>query len=172
MGADGIRQKNGTPLAFELIAFPPYVNMATTVQAQLREIGIQVTPKIIEIPTAVALIQKGNTDAWSISGSNVDPSILNANFHSRAIGASSVSPSIVKDQVADDLLDSAAKEIDPAKRCQLYDQFQARFLSNATDFPMYELGLVVATKTRVQGVRLEPGLGLHPVLYDLWLKDS
>jgi peptide/nickel transport system substrate-binding protein len=170
-GADGMRDKGGKKLAFDLIAFPPYANMATAVQAQLRDVGIQVTPKILEIPAALPIIQKGDVEAWSVAGSNVDPSILTSNLHSRAIGSSSMGPSIVKDPKLDALLDAGAKEMDSAKRCQTYDQFQQAFLEYATAYPLYELGLVVGTKTSVQGLRLEPGAGLHPVLYEIWLGD-
>ena len=169
VGADGVREKAGTKLAFDLIAFPPYANMATAVQAQLREVGIQVTPKIVEIPAALPMIQRGDVEAWSVAGSNVDPSILTSNLHSRAIGSSSMGPSIVKDPKLDELLDAGAKEMDPVKRCQIYDQFQQGFLQNATAYPLYELGLVVGAKKKIQGIRLEPGLGLHPVLYEVWL---
>jgi peptide/nickel transport system substrate-binding protein len=171
VGGDGVRAKGGIKLAFDLIAFPPYVNMATAVQGQLREVGIQVTPKIIEIPAALPMIQKGDVDAWTVAGSNVDPSIMTANLHSRTIGSSVIGPAIVKDPKLDELLDAGARELDPVKRCQIYDQFQQGFLQNATGYPLYELGLVVGTKPTVQGLRLEPGLGVHPILYEMWLGD-
>jgi peptide/nickel transport system substrate-binding protein len=171
VGGDGVRAKGGIKLAFDLIAFPSYVNMATAVQGQLREVGIQVTPKIIEIPAALPMIQKGDVDAWTVAGSNVDPSIMTANLHSRTIGSSVIGPAIVKDPKLDELLDAGARELDPVKRCQIYDQFQQGFLQNATGYPLYELGLVVGTKPTVQGLRLEPGLGVHPILYEMWLGD-
>jgi ABC-type transport system substrate-binding protein len=164
-----VRQKNGQVLNVDLVAFPPYANLATLIQAQLKDIGVQVTPKIIEIPSAVPLIVSGGADAWMLAGTSADPGVLNASFHSRSIGTSPAGQAVVKDPSTDELLDQAAKEMDSGKRCELYNQFQQKFLAHASDFPLIELALPVTANKSVQGVRLDAGIPLLPDLYDLSL---
>ena len=167
-GAGGTRAKDGKPLRAELVVFPPYANMATAIQGQLREIGVDITPRVMEIPTAVPLLSSGQAEMWISAGANVDPGILER-FHSQSIGSAIVSGSITKDPRNDDLLDMASKESDLAKRCALYDEFQRRFLQTGAAYPLYEAALEGGTKATLQGIRLEPAALLSPLFYDVWV---
>ena len=78
-GADGVRRKNGQPLAFA-ISVPPSsksrTQMAVLVQDQLARIGVRVTIDPVELRTLVTRLQKGDFDAalwaWKTDASMSD----------------------------------------------------------------------------------------------------
>lgn len=65
-GADGIRHKNGQPLAFAITvptSSKPRTQMAVLVQDQLARVGVRVTLDPVELRTLVTRLQKGDFDA-------------------------------------------------------------------------------------------------------------
>ena len=48
-GSDGIQHKDGHVLEFDLVHFPDYSTLALAVQAQLRDAGIQVDLRMLDV---------------------------------------------------------------------------------------------------------------------------
>ena len=87
---DGVLDRGGKPFAFELISNAGNQqrnDAAVMIQAQLKKVGIKVTPRIIDFGTLVELTDEGRYEA-AVTGLGMDTSLdLTGNFHSRSIGA-------------------------------------------------------------------------------------
>ncbi|HEX9669337.1 MAG TPA: ABC transporter substrate-binding protein, partial [Thermoanaerobaculia bacterium] len=86
---DGLLDKDGRPFAFELVTNTGNQQRADAVvmiQEQLRRIGVQVEPRVLEIHTLTEQIDDGSYDAV-LTGFGMDTSLdLHSVFHSRSIG--------------------------------------------------------------------------------------
>ncbi len=120
---DGVRDRNGVPLRFELLTnqrSPIYPDMAQIVQAQLADIGVVAVPRMLEWQTVLAMHRARDFDAvltnWVLDNFRVDPRIL---FHSKyATMPNSANRSAYQSEVADRLMDEGAgtTEAEPARR--------------------------------------------------------
>jgi peptide/nickel transport system substrate-binding protein len=88
-GADGVLQRGGKPLAFEVSTNTGNQQRADAlvmIQAQLRQIGVRAEPRLVEFNTLGALIDKGTYDA-ALVGNTMDTSLdLSGFFSTRSIG--------------------------------------------------------------------------------------
>ena len=86
---DGLLDKDGKPFAFELVTNSGNQQRADAlvmIQEQLRRIGVQVEPRVLEIHTLSEQIDDGSYDAV-LTGLGMDTSLdLHSVFHSRSIG--------------------------------------------------------------------------------------
>jgi peptide/nickel transport system substrate-binding protein len=169
VGSDGIRQKGATRLAFDLVHFPDYVALATTIQAELREIGVEANLKVLDFAAGANLLRSGQPGASLVAGTINDPTGLNSLLHSRAIGTSVLSTAIPDDTQLDGMLDQAAAEPDAAKQCQLYTAFQMRYLQSTAAYPIWEVPTTVGLRSDVRGVRLVPTTGIMPLFQEIYL---
>jgi len=85
---DGILDRAGKKLSFDLTSNAGNQNRndaAVMIQQQLRVVGIEATPRILEFNTLVTDNQSGHFDA-SVTGLSIDTSLdLSGTYHSRAI---------------------------------------------------------------------------------------
>lgn len=88
---DGVLDKDGKPFSFELgsnAGNQPRNDAAVMIQEQLKRVGIQVQPRVMEFGLLVAQADAGQFAA-QITGPGIDTGIdLTAYFHSRSIGKS------------------------------------------------------------------------------------
>jgi len=87
------------------------------------------------------------------------------------MGISAPWPAIVRDGDIDALLDQAAAETDPSRQCELYVQFQQKYLGYAAAYPIWELNLPVAVRPNVVGLRFIPSKGSMPSFQELSLQS-
>lgn len=84
---DGVLDRNGKPFAFELISNSNNQQRADAlvmIQDQLKKVGIQAMPRILEFNTLIAQTNSGDYQA-STAGFVMDTSLdLTGNYHSRA----------------------------------------------------------------------------------------
>jgi peptide/nickel transport system substrate-binding protein len=85
---DGLLDRGGKPFAFDLTSNAGNQqrnDAAVMIQAQLRKVGIQATPRVLEFNTLVSQVNSGRFDATLI-GFALDTYLdLTGNFHSRKI---------------------------------------------------------------------------------------
>ena len=85
---DGILDRGGKKFSFELTSNAGNQSRndaAVMIQQQLRQVGIEATPRILEFNTLVTDTRSGHFDA-SVIGFSMDTSLdLSGNFHSRSI---------------------------------------------------------------------------------------
>ncbi len=167
---DGIRDKEGQPLKlwWPTFKWQRMNDMATMVQAQLKEIGIDLSVDVVAFPSMYEtankcehnLVHTGNTDA--------DPNALSIVYDSSNVG-SGWAWTCIEDAEIDDLLRQGRVTVDPAERVPIYTKLQQRILDLALVVPIRQFTNLVATRAEVQGLRFEL-IGFAPEMYDVHIE--
>jgi len=125
---DGVRERGGVPLRFELLASsrnPVFGDLVQVIQAQLAKVGVDVRPRLLEWQTVLGMHRSRDFDAvltnWVLDGFRVDPRPL---FHSsQALIEGSANRGSYESAEADSLMDRAAVTLDPAEATGLWGAF-------------------------------------------------
>lgn len=125
---DGIRERAGTRLSFELLANqrnPIYGDIAQIIQADLRAIGVEVHPRLLEWQTVLSMHRGRDFDAvltnWVLDNFRVDPRPL---FHGSQVPiANSANRSSYSSPVADSMMDQGARTTDDAAAREIWAEF-------------------------------------------------
>jgi peptide/nickel transport system substrate-binding protein len=145
---DGVRARNGIPLAFALLVSPEEETEAVYVQNALGRVGVRVTIERLDLNVVRRRLRSGEFQA-SI---RIFTNALGGNFgHLRMFGPESPlgyhSPRVVE------LLERAGQTLDPAMRDDIYAQLAEIF---AADVPMtflYPAAMYAAARDRVAGLQ-------------------
>ncbi len=117
----------------------PRQKTAEIIQANLREIGLDMSIEVLEWARFLDGTGKGEHDtlllSWGTITGDADYGIYNL-VHTGASGGSG-NRSFYSNPVVDSLLDSARKEIDPVKRDELYKQVQITLDQELPIYPIY-----------------------------------
>jgi peptide/nickel transport system substrate-binding protein len=125
---DGIRDKDGVPFRFELLTNqrnPVYGDVAQIVQAELRRVGVDVVPRMLEWQTVLGMHRSRDFDAvltnWVLDNFRVDPRPL---YHSsQAALEGSANRSSYANPVADSLMDLGVRTLDDAEAKRIWTEF-------------------------------------------------
>ncbi len=135
-GADGIRVKDGQKFSFTMLnrsGKQDRINVAQVIQAQLKEVGIDVQFETLE---ATAYTNKWRTGQWEATVSgwflSADPSITAI----YGCGGSNNMTGYCDDNL-DKVMQASDKDLDFAKRKPLMDQAQAILADDAYTLPLY-----------------------------------
>ena len=172
MGSDGIREKDGQKLEMTINivsagiqALP--IKVCEIVQAQLREIGIQFTPKQFDTAALFQTLLEASEMMTYDGSRSPDPDILRSLLHSSFIGKSVSQRVGYKDAHLDELLERGAQELDSTKRAAIYKEIQETMLKQALVIPMwYGLNTYVG-RANVRDLIVEPFA--YPAVQDAWL---
>lgn len=144
--------------------------VAAVIQAQLAEVGIDVTINSLETATFNAGVGHGGTypiavDGWG--GHAIGPDYaLRTIFHTEG----SVNRSNIEDPAIDKLIDDALAETDYETRKALYAEIQEFIMGNANWLPLAIEQINVGLKNTVQGFELP--LGLHHHWRNLYIVEE
>jgi peptide/nickel transport system substrate-binding protein len=151
-GPDGIRVKDGTRFAFVMInraGSTDRIAIAQVIQAQLRDIGIEVTFETLE---SAAWTQKWRTGRWEGVVSAwflpADPSLTNlfsCDGHNNMTG--------LCDAALDEALRASDRSLSFEERKPLLDRAQVRIAEAAMTLPIYYNVVPEVISTRVGGYR-------------------
>ncbi|MCC6153183.1 MAG: peptide-binding protein [Candidatus Hydrogenedentes bacterium] len=160
---DGVRERNGVRLEFELTfasAVPEYERFATYYQEELTRAGIKMTPRPMEWAAFQERVQNRTFDACMLAWITTpfyDPYQL---WHSSQAEKGSNYPGL-KNAEVDELMEKARVEFDRSKRIPMYHRVQAIIQEEQPyTFLFSRYGLVVVSK-RFQNVNVYP-IGLDP----------
>jgi len=125
---DGVRERDGVPLRFELLASsrnPVLGDLAQVIQAQLALVGIDVRPRLLEWQTVLGMHRSRDFDAvltnWVLDNFRVDPRPL---FHSSQVAvARSANRSSYASPIADSLMDLGGKTLDSTAAARVWQAF-------------------------------------------------
>ncbi|MDH3296982.1 MAG: ABC transporter substrate-binding protein [Gemmatimonadota bacterium] len=125
---DGIRERGGARLSFELLANqrnPIYGDIAQILQADLRAVGVEVHPRLLEWQTVLSMHRGREFDAvltnWVLDNFRVDPRPL---FHGDQVKiANSANRSSYSNPVADSLMDLGARTMDDDAAREIWAEF-------------------------------------------------
>lgn len=165
-GTDGILEKDGKKFEFELQTNQgnkAREAIATIVQQELKDVGIKVTPRIIEWSSFISqYVNTRKFDAvvlgWSLA-TDPDPTSI---WHSREIpkGLNFVAYS---NPTVDKLSDENTKILDQAKRKEVIDQIQTQIAEDQPYTFLYYPNGITVYPANLQGIVRGPAAA-----YEMW----
>jgi peptide/nickel transport system substrate-binding protein len=168
-GPDGIRAKAGQKLEilFPIISRPRDKAMAESVQASLRDVGVDLKVDPLERAAAREAFDQNRYDISFMWFSYGDPDVLRTIFHSANVNAFNRARYAVPE--VDQQLEQAAGLTDATKRADIYKQIQQRVLKEAVVVPLVDTLVYDAKRAEVSGEVLD-ALASYIWLYDVQLK--
>ncbi|MTD16627.1 ABC transporter substrate-binding protein [Nakamurella sp. YIM 132087] len=167
VGADGIREKDGTKLVLKLLSSEATKSAAELTQNQLKEVGIGVEIEIPESSQSFKVRSAGDWD-YTFSGlTRADPDTLRRDFWS---GGQPNSAAHLTESPLDDKILAQKAEVDTEKRWAIVAEIQKEIITQGYDIPYGSQLQIYATRDGVQGLRLDASSRLR--LYDTWVQAS
>ncbi|MBW8486760.1 ABC transporter substrate-binding protein [Actinomadura parmotrematis] len=164
-GSDGIRQKDGTRLSFELGWF---ANAATNqptlelIQQQLKAVGVEAKLKQYQIAQLTQVQQGGQFDALWGNITRADPDILRTSYSTKLANLYRIPVTDL-----DGLLDKQAATVDTAERAKLVTQAQQEIVQHAYVLPVVELQTELGVGKKVHDLAFEASSRIQ--LHDTWI---
>lgn len=167
MGGDGIRvSPDGDRFAFNIITysgFEEYQNGQVIIQEMLAELGIEVTPQVVDYSTLEGMWADENDDPANRALEleewphpfEFDPDLYNE-LHSDSLPPTGLNYMWFSDADVDRLIEDGRRETDPDARVEIYKQLDVRRNEVLPCIPLYNAvdGWVVSNA--VQGVKDTP----------------
>lgn len=159
---------SGEPLTLEILTSTRAPNelLATVLQDQLGRIGIKTSIRALESTAALELATKGEYQAmlWRYDWNDAD--VLNVYLSSARIGKTN--RTFYGNPELDQILASAAAELDEPERNQMYSTAQRILISEQPWLPLYIPKDYIVMRNSIEGMVLGP-MG-RMLLTDAWLK--
>ena len=156
-GANGIRMKDGKPLAADYFAPPPLEpDTAVAIQAETRRVGFDLHVETITFARNTELVFANAYDILPLRWISADPSLLEIPFHSRNIprqGYYKFNWPRVTDPALDALLEQGAGAPNPTDRNRIYAEAQKRIMDSAVWFPVHDQVQTLAWRADKSGYR-------------------
>ena len=173
---DGYFEKNGKVLAFEILTNQNKQREMTAVlvQRRLKEIGIEVTIRVLEWASFInQYIRTGDFNAvvlgWSLS---LDPDQFNI-WHSSQQGPGQFNFIGYENSQVDKLLELGRKELDANKREKIYHKFSEHLLNDSPIVYLYAGYGLSAVNKRVQGIKNpSPPAGIYHNSYEWFIPNE
>lgn len=167
---DGIRDKDGQPLTISMImqSWGEIAPLGEVLQAQMRELGIQVETELLSWPAQLEVGTSGSANMTVMGGSGffADDS-LRGFFHSDNID-NGFAWSRYRNDDFDALLEAGALAIDAGERKEIYDEVQTIIMDEALILPVYDYVFMTGFNTGVKDVKWSR-TGLVPYLNDAFV---
>ena len=146
--------------------------LASVLQQQLHEIGVQMEIRSNEFATFYSDVVKGNFQMYSLRwiGGNNDPDILNFVFHSMMFPPNGANRGRYANAEVDRLIDFARREVDTEKRKAAYQRIQRIVAEELPYFSLFYVDNVAVYNKRVKGMKLFPA-GEYEFLADISVQD-
>lgn len=173
---DGYFERDGKVLAFEILTNQNKQREMTAVlvQRRLKEIGIEVTIRVLEWASFInQYIRTGDFNAvvlgWSLS---LDPDQYNI-WHSSQQGPGQFNFIGYENSQVDKLLELGRKELNTNKREKIYHEFSEHLLNDSPIVYLYAGYGLSAINKRVQGIKNpSPPAGLYHNSYEWFIPNE
>lgn len=157
---DGVLDRDGRPFRFELLAnqrSPVYGDMVQIIQAQLRRVGIEAVPRLLEWQTLLGLHRRREFDAvltnWVLDNFRVDPRVL---FHgTQAATPNSANRSSYSSPVADSLMDLGVRTMDDTEAARIWGEFSKVIQRDQPLTFLFWQDELAGVSRRLEGVRMD-----------------
>ena len=176
---DGFLDKDGKKLTLRFLGAKGRYLMdaecCEVVQAQLKEIGVDVQLEFFEWATSFAMLRKPELDynmyafGWMTTTADADYT-LHANFHSGQIVPIGWNIPRFRDSTVDKLLDEARSILDAEKRKAIYAKVQDILVEAAPLFPLYNTKETFVMNKKVKGFVPDP-VEYQLTLSGVWLEQ-
>jgi peptide/nickel transport system substrate-binding protein len=147
--------------------------LATVLQQQFREVGIQMDIRSNEFATFYSDVVKGNFQMYSLRwiGGNNDPDILNFVFHSTMFPPNGANRGRYANPEVDRLIDLARRDVDTEKRKAAYQAIQRIVAEDLPYVSLFYVDNVAVFNKRIAGMKLYPA-GEYEFLTDISINHS
>jgi peptide/nickel transport system substrate-binding protein len=168
-GEDGIREKDGQKLAPELYTntSTTFGQLATLIQGQLRNIGMDVQINQLEMAALLDFTPKGEHDMLLLSWGWSDPDVLYLFLSTDRLETSNRVH--YSNPEFDELLVKGQQTLDQEERMKVYYDAQKILLEDLPWVPLYMPIIKTAVAKRVQGVQMFPTGTL--LLHDAYIEE-
>lgn len=161
-------EEAGYPNGFDTVIWtndnPVRLQIATIVQDQLKQVGINMAVEPVEWGAYLDGTARGDHQmfilGWVSTTGDADYG-LNALFNSATIGGAG-NRSFYSNPDVDKWLNAARSSIDPAERLELYAKIQAQIMEDLPVDPLYYQTMNAGINKRVKGFELNPA-GHHKI---------
>ncbi len=159
LGPDGMRVKNGKPLAFTLITQAGYAireNTAQAIQRQLKDVGVNMQVKLIDGTSISSVWFSGQFEAflhWWQLGPDPELTLMFAADRSPPAGRN---VDYYKDDSLTTMLYASDRTVDRAKRTALLKAAQRRIADMAVEIPLYNTAKVDAVPAALEHFKGNP----------------
>jgi peptide/nickel transport system substrate-binding protein len=132
--------------------------MAAVMQQQLRAVGIALDIRSFESATFFSDVTHGAFQMYGLRwiGGNEDPDIFEYAFHSAKFPPNGANRGFYSNPNVDALLDTARREVDPARRKPLYGEVQRILAEDLPYINLWYLDNILVHTRRVQNLKLNP----------------
>ncbi len=147
-------------LVYKTTNVPFRVRIATIIQYQLRQVGIQVSLRTYEWTTFYSDIKKGNFHLYSLSWVAVkSPDIFRYVYHSTSIPQpggrqAGANRNAYRDALVDEYIEQAEQSDDPAQRVRYYRLLHRRLLETLPVVPLWYEEHMAAMRRDIRGYRI------------------
>jgi len=180
-GADGIRAKDGTRLAFEVLTTAGNdvrVNSLLAMQAMWKEIGVEATPRPVQQSQLVAQLSSIRTFDMmlrvALSNSPDPDELLGSFFPTAAMATGGLNGMRYSNPEVDKLIDQAVATTDIPTRKKLYARLQDVLSDDLPAAPLVYQKAFWGINRRVVGWNIGPynTTNNRPWIKDVWLTDA
>lgn len=166
-GSDGIRARDGLRLAPTIWVYTaPHEQIAVILQANLRQIGVDLNIRTVEYAAWDDAIRDGQHDMYVVDGSH-----STADFMYWFTEAAIPSPnrSFWTDADTERFYEISQTTTDPAERTAAFQDFEKQLITEAIVIPLPHHSWIVGTRNDVHGVQFHPIHGLFKYM-DVWVE--
>jgi len=171
-GPDGMRSRNGQPLAFGLVVpttSAPRMRYAVLIQEQLKSLGARVDIESMDMPPVIARMAAKNFDATLVSF-GTDPAVagIKQNWGTEALAKGGQNVASYSSRAFDALIDSATTTLDAARAKQYAHRAYQTLVDDAPAVWLYDLLSIAGVHKRIrpEGIRAD---GWWEGLADWWI---
>jgi len=142
-------------LVYKTSSDPFRVRLATVIQSQLAEAGIEVDLRSYDWATVYGDIKAGRFQMYSLAWVGVKtPDIFRYVFHSDSIPPNGANRGRFRHAEVDRLIEQAERAADERQQAGLYRQLQALLLQELPYVPLWYENQIVVSRSDIQGYRL------------------
>ncbi len=155
--ASGFGPQKPLTLTYKTSSDPFRIRLATILQSQLAEVGIQVDLRSYDWGTFYGDIKAGRFQMYSLSWVGIKtPDIFRYIFHSTAVPPNGANRGRFASPMADRLIEAAEASQALSDQAQLYRRLQAHLLVELPYVPLWYEDHVVATREGIMGYAIAP----------------
>jgi peptide/nickel transport system substrate-binding protein len=166
LGADGIREKDGEKLSFDVVYAPLFTGSQAVLeltQQQLKAVGVDLQVRQQTPAEQQAALAAGDYDTYYYNVTRADGDILRTQFSSKFRNINK-RPA---DTVLDPLLDAQLAQGDPAERADDLGTAQRAILEDGYAIPLFELAQSIGVGPDVHGLAFDASSRL--LFHDTWI---
>jgi len=166
----GYRDQEPLRLSYKTSSDPFRIRLATVIQSQLAEVGIDVEVKSYDWGTFFGDVKAGRFQIYSLTWVGIrTPDIFRYVFHSDSVPPDGANRGRYRSPDADQLIQAARAEPDLSRQSELYRRLQALLHAELPYVPLWFENQIVAARREVGGYRLAPD-GSYDGLSDVELR--